>query len=581
MNKAAILHIPASEMAYYENKDELHLQLQSAHNDLADVTVLVGEVSGNNNDSWRYESFFMQKTFATRYHDYWEVTLKLNKNEAQYVFKVTDTYGNVGLYDAQRLCEATEENANSPHGFIIENRDMRQVTQIPDWVTKTVWYQIQIDRFANGNDNLAKLSENEDNTNQILGGDLTGILSKLDYLQNLGINGIVLSSIFEGDGPFKLTTNDFYSIDSQFGNKDLFKMLVSNLHRRNMKVVLKMNLAYLSDNSRQWREILEEGQHAKYVDWFNIKGFLPKYSQDPHNKNIVRANYKFSELNPHYPTLNLKNPEVQTYLIQAIKYWVEHFEIDGLILDHADKLSRECVHLLNRNLKKMKPDFYLVGKSELSTTSVVQLGDFDAMTDDALGNLLLNFARDKKIAASEFKYQLSRQMLAQNTKLSRVTLRTLDDLTSSRILTRCRENKALMRSLLTFMYLLKGSPAITYGTELGLSGHDFPSNLVGMDWNQEDQDDKMMRFIKVLNNFRLQNYKILSEGSFEWGQISDSYDYVSFIRRKDKRRLFALFNFGYNGIKFVLPKHAKLILGQNIVDEKSEIGQYGFVILEA
>ena len=50
---------------------------------------------------------------------------------------------------------------------------------------------------------------------------------------------------------------------------------------------------------------------------------------------------------------------------------------------------------------------------------------------------------------------------------------------------------------------------------------------------------------------------------------------------KDKRRLFALFNFGYNGIKFVLPKHAKLILGQNIVDEKSEIGQYGFVILEA
>lgn len=277
----------------------------------------------------------------------------------------------------------------------------------------------------------------------------------------------------------------------------------------------------------------------------------------------------------------MKNPEVQTYLIQAIKYWVEHFAIDGLILDHADKLSREFVHLLNRNLKKMKPDFYLVGKSEMSNTSVVQLGDFDAMTDDALGNLLLNFARDKKIAASEFKYQLSRQMLAQNTKLSRVTLRTLDDLTSSRILTRCRENKALMRSLLTFMYLLKGSPAITYGTELGLSGHDFPSNLVGMDWNQEDQDDKMMRFIKVLNNFRLQNYKILSEGSFEWGQISDSYDYVSFIRRKDKRRLFALFNFGYNGIKFVLPKHAKLILGQNIVDEKSEIGQYGFVILEA
>ena len=77
-----------------------------------------------------------------------EVILKLNKNEAQYVFKVTDTYGNVGLYDAQRLCEATEENTNSPHGFIIENRDMRQVTQIPDWVTKTVWYQIQIDRFA-------------------------------------------------------------------------------------------------------------------------------------------------------------------------------------------------------------------------------------------------------------------------------------------------------------------------------------------------------------------------------------------------------------------------------------------------
>ena len=57
----------------------------------------------------------------------------------------------------------------------------------------------------------------------------------------------------------------------------------------------------------------------------------------------------------------------------------------------------------------------------------------------------------------------------------------------------------------------------------------------------------------IKNNFRLQNYKILSEGSFEWGQISDSYDYVSFIRRKDKRRLFALFNFVCNVTSFLSP----------------------------
>lgn len=584
MDKAALLHRATSEMAFYKKKDLLHLRFRAKRNDLVDVTVLIGPLRhASDNTPWPHQEIMLERSFVTKFHDYWTIDLKLGDNAAQYIFKVTDLHGEIIFYDTQRILPASENNINYPHGFLIPTRNKRYVQYVPSWANKTIWYQIQVDRFFDGDKYLnlpdtKEWNEKEFNEQSTFGGDLQGILGKLDYLQGIGTNGLVLSSIFEGQGAFKNPVNDYYSLAHNFGNKDTFKYLVDNMHQRGMRIMLEMNFAFLSDISRQWRDVLENGEESQYKDWFMIKGFPPRYTD---TTQTLHANYKFSLNNPHFPTLNLKNKEVQNYFLDVVKYWVKHFKIDAIKLENFAELEKEFVQLLQKEVHQLNPDFYLVGQDSKVSLEKETYEVADGKFNHALRELLLQFTQDQEIKVNEFKQQFSQQLLYYTDQQWMTMLNSMDDLDSPRILTRCRQDKALVRAVIAFMYLQKGMPLLTYGIEIGMLGHEVPENRGTMFFDEDVEDEKMMRFIRVLNNFRLQNAKLLSEGSFNWGQVSDTYSYLSFIRKDDKRKVFALFNFGYASIKFVLPNHAKLIIGQNIKDETSELTQYGFVIMEA
>ena len=160
-------------------------------------------------------------------------------------------------------------------------------------------------------------------------------------------------------------------------------------------------------------------------------------------------------------------------------------------------------------------------------------------------------------------------------------LLSLDGPNSPRLLDLCHQDKQLMRVLLAYSFLQIGSPVLFYGTELGLTGASVPANRACMKWKADEQDETMLRFIKVLADFRKAYNPLITKGSYELGQYSSKYDYLSFTRRLGKQRIFALFNLGYSSIKFVLPANAKLIMSQNLIEIDSRLGQYGFVIIEA
>ncbi|GAM55132.1 neopullulanase [Vibrio ishigakensis] len=114
----------------------------------------------------------------------------------------------------------------------------------PSWAHQTVWYQIFPNYFNNANPKLNDEHTIEwgDQTSETqftnFGGDIEGIIQKLDYIKDLGFSGIYFNSLFKGESSHKYDIDDYYQIDPQYGSNQDFKRLVDEAHKRGIKIML-------------------------------------------------------------------------------------------------------------------------------------------------------------------------------------------------------------------------------------------------------------------------------------------------------------------------------------------------------
>ncbi len=157
----------------------------------------------------------------------------------------------------------------------------------PDWVKHTVWYQIFPERFANGDKSNdpkgTKLWNPNDHPGRedYYGGDLQGVLDHLDYLQELGVNGLYFCPVFKASSNHKYDTIDYLQIDPDFGDKALFAKVVNEAHKRGMKVMLDAVFNHLGDQSMQWQDVVRNGKKSRFAKWFHIKHFPVTTFNDP------------------------------------------------------------------------------------------------------------------------------------------------------------------------------------------------------------------------------------------------------------------------------------------------------------
>ncbi|MBM9833860.1 alpha-glycosidase, partial [Enterococcus faecalis] len=91
----------------------------------------------------------------------------------------------------------------------------------------------------------------------------------LDYLVDLGINGIYFCPIFEAYSNHKYDTIDYLAIDPAFGDNDTFKRLVEECHKRGIKVMLDAVFNHMGDTSHQWLDVIKNGKDSPFADWFH------------------------------------------------------------------------------------------------------------------------------------------------------------------------------------------------------------------------------------------------------------------------------------------------------------------------
>lgn len=407
----------------------------------------------------------------------------------------------------------------------------------PEWVHNAIFYQIFPDRFCNGdsgNDPAGVLPwDSRPSRISFFGGDLLGIVGKLDYLQDLGVNTLYLTPIFEAPSNHKYDTTNYFRVDPAFGGDAALKELVAALHERKMRIVLDGVFNHCSEEHPFFQDIIMQDQKSPYWNWFTISG-----------DQIVRepeSNYKCWAGVRTMPEWNHKNPNVWEYLLSVVRYWIREYAIDGWRLDTVEYLPPDFVRGIYNVAKQEKPDIYILGEVMGIATSWFKHNALDGVMHYKLWEALTNFFAKGDWDAPRFAIFVRSiwHSYPENANYNSYTLLGSHD--KPRFLTLCGGDKRRLILAASFLFTFPGAPAIYYGDEIGLEGEDDPDCRRSFPWKEEAWDRDLLECFRWLAQLRRQE-ECLRRGTIEF--ISAREQHLVFSRKLGQEEIIIAINTG-------------------------------------
>lgn len=384
---------------------------------------------------------------------------------------------------------------------------------IPSWYKEGVIYQILVDRFYNGNESksINEPKENsfiygrwddspmyiKDNFGKVLrwdfyGGNLKGIIEKLDYIKSLGANIIEMSPIFKSLSCHKYDTEDYEVVDEMFGTNEDFKELCRIAKSKGIRIILDGVFSYTSSNSKyfnksgKYEEIgAYQSPNSKYYDWYKFRTYPYQYES-------------WWGMDTR-PNLNTLNEGYLDYIINGkesiIRKWIE-LGASGWKLNVTDELPDEFIELIKNKINESSEEGVLLGdvwedasnKISYSKRRKYLLGkEIDSVTNYPLRESLINFIKGY-IKSNKFKKKI--MSLYENYPMeafyANINISSTND--TERILTVLNGNIDLLKLLIVMQIILPGVPSIYYGDEVGLTGGKEPDNRKSYPWGKEKEE---------------------------------------------------------------------------------------------
>jgi neopullulanase len=355
--------------------------------------------------------------------------------------------------------------------------------ETPQWVKDAVFYQIFPDRFARSKKatQLANLEEwnSPPTLNGFKGGDLGGVLEKLDYLQDLGITALYFNPIFQSTANHRYHTFDYFHIDPLLGGDKVFKKLLRESHRRGIRIVLDGVFNHASRGFFPFNHILENGTSSPYLDWFDIKDF-------PLNAYAGRPNYRSWNGLAALPEFNTRNPQVREFIFGVARFWIEQ-GIDGWRLDVPNSIDDDSFWQEFRQVvKSTNPDAYLVGEISTEAQRWLRGDQFDGVMNYQFAQACLGFFGGKRINrkveervmglpptqvldSAAFAQRAEQLLNLYPYEASLAQLNLLDSHDMPRFLSLAGEDKDSLRLAALFQMTYPGAPCIYYGDEIGMT----------------------------------------------------------------------------------------------------------------
>lgn len=438
-----------------------------------------------------------------------------------------------------------------------------------------VIYLITPDRFANGdpaNDRVEGLEEgpNRSDPHGRHGGDLQGIVDRLDYIAGMGYTQIWLNPVLENDQPASsyhgYATTDFYRVDARFGSNALYRKLASEAGKREIGLIMDVILNHCGAE-HWWMTDLPS------ADWINHGGRFVGTTHkrvslfDPHGADADRKRFNQGWFVPTMPDLNQKNPRLAAYLIQNSIWWVEYAGLSGIRVDTWSYSDKEFLTEWGRRLTEEYPRLNIVGEEWITNPAVIaywQRGTFrrdgyesflpslmDFPLQEAVARGLLEDAgwgtgldRIYRVLANDFLYADPYNLVIFP-----------DNHDMSRIYTQLDERFDLYKVSLAFFLTTRGIPQLYYGDEIlmanpGTDAHgvirtDFPGGWRGDEANGftgdglTDRQREAQDFTRKLLNWRKTATAVHGSKLTQYAPEGNTYTY---FRHDDRQKIMVVIN---------------------------------------
>lgn len=520
MNFSAISHRCAFTDAYPLDENRVVINLRTGK-DIKSVELIhddpyAGGAMGFG--AWEGKPQPMAVSRELEHHLIWSVTLEPKFKREQYYFCVSDGTETLLMFeDGFYTKEAAEKPGRLKQYYKFPWLNPADVIAPPAWVNDTVWYQIMPDRFCRGGDANKRFGLRKWEDHRLIkpwdfyGGDLRGIISKLDYLHDLGITGIYMLPLFLSNSTHKYNTFDYETIDPDFGTDEDMRELVDKAHSLGIRVMMDAVFNHSGTEFAPWKDVLKNGPESAYWDWF----FVGKWPQPKLPGSTADGRYMSFAFAPYMPKLNTNNPEVMEYFLTRCKNWIDRWNIDGIRFDVGNEVSHKFLKELNRGLKTVKPDIFLLGEIWHDSVQWLQGDEYDSVMNFPFLETLHNFWLDGQ-SARQLMYGLNRCYQMYPEQVNQVLFNFLDNHDTMRAVTRCGGKDPFFQQLALLM-TLPGTACIYYGTEIALEGGNDPDCRRPMPWSkiEEGKFDRTLEQVKALIALR-KDCPAARRGAIQW-----------------------------------------------------------------
>lgn len=437
----------------------------------------------------------------------------------------------------------------------ISKNDMWKMSvnfETPDWAKGAIMYQIYVDRFNRGSDKPLEEMKNrtihkswdEEPTigpdenglwnADFYGGDLQGIIQKLDYIKSLGVSIIYLCPIVKSQSNHRYDTADYETVDPYAGTNEDLKELCDKAHELGIKIVLDAVFNHTGNDSKYFNEYgnyeelgAYQSSDSPYYDFYR------KYN----NNGQTYFDYWWSMTN--LPVCDGTNKKWQDYIYGeggVIDKWFA-LGIDGLRLDVADELTDEFITGIRKAVKRNKENGFILGEvwenpMHMQRGYISSGKGMDSVMDYNFMDALIRYFKYEDVS------KLGRILNELKTEYPPETLQTLMNFTSTHDITRAidiigtkefnysskwawnliREKdldyqknfkmneddyKKAIEEYKTFVFALTFFPgifSIFYGDEIGIEGLGNLANRKSFPWTRENTE--LLEFFRTIGKIR-------------------------------------------------------------------------------
>lgn len=440
------------------------------------------------------------------------------------------------------------------------------------WALESAYYHIVIDRFATSGHTFQyrKGAGYSQDLQHWMGGKLRGITQSLDYIQNLGINAILLTPFFEGNKYHGYWTTNPCRVEPHFGNKQDLRELIDYARKRNIRMIMDLPVTHCHILAHPASDAMKNKQSC-YRNWFHYE-----------------ANGRFRGFfgDHNLPELNLEHPRLKTTLKKIISYWLS-LGFEGIRFDHAKRPSHSLWREITAHLQAQHPEVCLLGENWSKSNTVGTLADYlHGELNIPVSNALRSFLSQPGTGTIE---ELIRQIHAQRSlRQAGYLLPTfLDSHDVERVAYLTHGNQALLALGYFLQLTLPYPPIIYYGSERAQTQSDnLPTGKYErdrffrepMDWHNGKD---MAAWVKKLLAIRHRHINFFSSEPYALKILRGNI--VTYSYTSDSSHMMILANFSPSHRDVRLPSEAinKLAEGDQIrqASRSVKLEPYGGAIL--